>query len=92
MIDIEALADVGITRPEFVAIAIYNVPCGIKTVEEALADTTNIIVNGPRALLVIHWKGIISGLAQAEAVEPLPDKQTLAEVGIYGDIPEIDQR
>lgn len=68
MTDAQILAAEGITIPAFVRMATKKVPCGIETVEEALADNTLAQVNVYRALAVVHWKGFVDGLRMAEQV------------------------
>jgi hypothetical protein len=64
----EALAgfSTGITDPALVAIAVDRIPCAIETVEEAIHDGTSVQINGPRALMIVQYKGMLVGLAVAE--------------------------
>lgn len=61
-----ALARAGVRKAVHRAILVERLPCGIPTVEEAIADGTPWQTNAPRAILVCHWKGMLAGFAESE--------------------------
>lgn len=51
-----------IENPQLQAEAIRRLPCGIELVEEAMQDETAFQINGPRVIMIVSYKGFLSGL------------------------------
>ena len=61
------LKRIGVCKPQHQTILIDSLPCGIETAEAAYKDGTPYQVNGPRAILVCAWKGMVSAFQKLEA-------------------------
>ncbi len=55
-------------------IAIKRIPCGVPLVQDAMEDGTAFQTNGPRALMMCHYKGLIIGLIEAQKMLDKIDK------------------
>lgn len=56
----------GIKVPLHRQIITDALPCGIESVCEAWQDQTPYQVNAPRALMVCHWKGMVTAFSKLE--------------------------
>ena len=60
------LDSIGVKDERLQRIAIDSIPCGEDTVQVLMDDKTDIEVNAVRALMVVHYKGILKGLKFAQ--------------------------
>ena len=61
------LSRIGVRSQRHQQILIDALPCGIETVREAWKDRTPYQINGPRAIMVCSWKGMVSAFHRLEA-------------------------
>jgi len=59
----------GIFDPDARDVVIKGLPCGIELASEAYMDQTSMEVNGPRAALILFWKGTLIGLQRLADVQ-----------------------
>lgn len=66
---------IGITNKKLQQIAIETIPCGEKLIENVMNDKTSVVINAPRALIIMNYKGMIAGLAASQKIidDILPD-------------------
>lgn len=63
----EALHAAGVSDPTHREILLGNMPCGETSVAAVLRDDTPFQINGPRAIMICHWKGMLHGFRLLEA-------------------------
>lgn len=64
--DKRKMDEMGIKDPFHQSLLMRFLPCGIERFEEALEDCTPVQTNAPRALAIVHWKGMVTILREVE--------------------------
>jgi len=62
------LEEMGIDNLGLRDVAIKAIPCGVILVQDAMEDKTSLFANSPRALMMCEYKGLITGLIEAQKV------------------------